>query len=55
MRKVNNAGIYGLRLQETITSDDCKNLFEVNVFGPARVKNQFLPLLRKHLDITHEF
>lgn len=44
---INNAGIYGLGLQETFTVEDYKNIFEVNVFGPARVNNQFLPLLRK--------
>ncbi len=44
---VNNAGIYGLGVQESFTTRDYKNIFDVNVFGPARINNRFLPVLRK--------
>ncbi len=44
---VNNAGIYGLGVQESFTTADYKNIFDVNVFGPARINNRFLPVLRR--------
>lgn len=44
---VNNAGIYGGGIQEAFTVEDYKAMFDVNVFGPARVNNAFLPTLRK--------
>jgi len=44
---VNNAGIYGMAFQETFTVEDYKTNFDVNVFGPARINNEFLPVLRK--------
>lgn len=44
---VNNAGIYGGGIQESFTVEDYKYFFDVNVFGPARVNNTFLPVLRK--------
>jgi len=44
---VNNAGVYSNGLQEAFTADDYKHVFDVNVFGPARVNNQFLPAMRK--------
>lgn len=46
---VNNAGIslgdYGPPSQEKL--DDVRGMFEVNVLGPIRVTQTFLPLLRK--------
>lgn len=44
---INNAGIYGGGLQEAFTIEDYKHFFDVNVYGPARVNNTFLPILRK--------
>ncbi|NBP67127.1 MAG: SDR family oxidoreductase [Cytophagia bacterium] len=44
---INNAGIYGGGIQEAFTVNDYKALFEVNVFGTARINNAFVPTLRK--------
>jgi NAD(P)-dependent dehydrogenase (short-subunit alcohol dehydrogenase family) len=44
---VNNAGIGGqARPPADTRADELRDLFEVNVFGPIRVTNAFLPLLR---------
>jgi NAD(P)-dependent dehydrogenase (short-subunit alcohol dehydrogenase family) len=42
---VNNAGLGGLGLCSTWTDDELRDIFEVNVFGPFRLANTFLPLL----------
>ncbi|GAB3451712.1 SDR family NAD(P)-dependent oxidoreductase [Kineococcus endophyticus] len=44
---VNNAGISGPQTPaEDLTADDARAVYETNVFGPLRVTNAFLPLLR---------
>ncbi|MFD4352152.1 SDR family oxidoreductase [Nocardia sp. NPDC058518] len=44
---INNAGIGGPRTAPADTRpDDLREVFETNVFGPIRVTNAFLPLLR---------
>ncbi|APU16877.1 dehydrogenase of unknown specificity, short-chain alcohol dehydrogenase like [Actinoalloteichus sp. GBA129-24] len=44
---VNNAGVGGPpNPPAEVRADDLRQLFEVNVFGPVRVTNAFLPLLR---------
>lgn len=42
---VNNAGIGELGMLSTWTDADLHHIFNVNVFGPHRVTNAFLPLL----------
>jgi NAD(P)-dependent dehydrogenase (short-subunit alcohol dehydrogenase family) len=42
---VNNAGIGGIGGFSTFTDPDMLEIFDVNVFGPHRVTNAFLPLL----------
>jgi NAD(P)-dependent dehydrogenase (short-subunit alcohol dehydrogenase family) len=42
---VNNAGIGELGLTSTFTDEELRDLFEVNVFGPFRLTNAFLPML----------
>jgi len=42
---VNNAGIGGIGPHAAYTDEDLRDLFEVNVFGPHRMTNAFLPLL----------
>jgi NAD(P)-dependent dehydrogenase (short-subunit alcohol dehydrogenase family) len=44
---VNNAGRSVFGLQETITVDQAKDIFEINVFGVLRVNRAVLPHLRK--------
>ncbi len=45
---VNNAGIVGGRVGALdTTSDDMRECFETNVYGPVRVTRAFLPLLRR--------
>lgn len=45
---VNNAAIGGPRTAPSETGpDDLREVFETNVFGPVRVTNAFLPLLRQ--------
>ncbi|MBN8540453.1 MAG: SDR family oxidoreductase [Deltaproteobacteria bacterium] len=44
---VNNAGIGVIGLQETFTADDCKKVFDVNVFGVQRVNRAALPHMRE--------
>ncbi|WP_380173446.1 SDR family NAD(P)-dependent oxidoreductase [Kineococcus sp. DHX-1] len=44
---VNNAGISGPQTPaDELTADDARAVYETNVFGPLRVTNAFLPLLR---------
>ncbi|TDP42291.1 SDR family oxidoreductase [Nocardia ignorata] len=44
---INNAGIGGPRTAPSETRpEDLREVFETNVFGPIRVTNAFLPLLR---------
>ncbi|MEW1960243.1 SDR family NAD(P)-dependent oxidoreductase [Kineococcus sp. NPDC059986] len=44
---VNNAGISGPHTPaQDLTADDARAVYETNVFGPLRVTNAFLPLLR---------
>lgn len=44
---INNAGISGGRKTPTQqTADDVRTIYETNVFGPIRVTQAFLPLLR---------
>lgn len=42
---VNNAGVGELGMVSTWNDDDLLDIFNVNVFGPFRVTNAFLPLL----------
>ena len=42
---VNNAGVGDLGMVSTWTDEELRNIFEVNVFGPFRVTNAFLPML----------
>ncbi len=42
---VNNAGIGELGMLNTWTDEEMLNIFDVNVFGPHRMTNAFLPLL----------
>ncbi len=42
---VNNAGLGELGLLASWTDEEVRDIFEVNVFGPFRVTNAFLPLL----------
>lgn len=44
---VNNAGIVMLCPVEFTTSEEFKNIFDVNVFGLAEVTRTFLPLLKR--------
>lgn len=45
---INNAGIAGARKPpEEVTADDMRHVYETNVFGPVRVLNSFLPLLKR--------
>jgi len=43
---INNAGFGLFGTQEETNLDDVRDLFDVNVFGPARVTQAFLPQLR---------
>ncbi|NNM24382.1 MAG: SDR family NAD(P)-dependent oxidoreductase [Phycisphaerales bacterium] len=43
---INNAGVGGIGPLATFGNDDLRDLFEVNVFGPHRVTNAMLELLR---------
>lgn len=43
---VNNAGIIVQGPLELVPDEELRRQFEVNVFGPARVTREFLPLLR---------
>ncbi len=47
---VNNAGVHAMGLNESFTTDQMKNMYEVNVFGPFRVNNAVLPHMRKNND-----
>jgi NAD(P)-dependent dehydrogenase (short-subunit alcohol dehydrogenase family) len=42
---VNNAGLGDLGMVSTWTDDELFHIFDVNVFGPFRMTNAFLPLL----------
>ena len=42
---VNNAGLGELGILSTWTDEELFNIFDVNVFGPHRMTNAFLPLL----------
>jgi len=42
---VNNAGVGGLGPLPSFSDEDLRDQFDVNVFGPHRVTNAFLPLL----------
>ncbi|HTX91158.1 MAG TPA: SDR family oxidoreductase [Anaerolineales bacterium] len=42
---VNNAGVGDLGPVSTWTDEDLRDIFEVNVFGPFRLTNAFLPML----------
>lgn len=42
---VNNAGLGELGMLAQWTDEEVRNIFEVNVFGPFRVTNAFLPML----------
>jgi NAD(P)-dependent dehydrogenase (short-subunit alcohol dehydrogenase family) len=42
---VNNAGLGGLGMLSTWTDEELFHIFDVNVFGPHRMTNAFLPLL----------
>lgn len=42
---VNNAGLGDLGMVSTFTDEELRNIFEVNVFGPFRLTNAFLPML----------
>jgi NAD(P)-dependent dehydrogenase (short-subunit alcohol dehydrogenase family) len=42
---VNNAGVGELGMLSTWAEDELLNIFEVNVFGPFRMTNAFLPFL----------
>jgi NAD(P)-dependent dehydrogenase (short-subunit alcohol dehydrogenase family) len=44
---VNNAGVMTSGQQEAFTTDQVRDLYEVNVFGPHRVSRAALPYLRK--------
>jgi len=47
---VNNAGVMSMGFNEAFTVDDFKWLFEVNIHGPLRVTNAFLPKMREKGD-----
>ncbi len=47
---VNNAGVHAMGLNESFTTDQMKNMYEVNVFGPFRVNNAVLPRMRTNKD-----
>jgi NAD(P)-dependent dehydrogenase (short-subunit alcohol dehydrogenase family) len=47
---VNNAGIASAGVSEAFTTEQVKDLFEVNVFGIQRVLRAVLPTLRKQRD-----
>jgi NAD(P)-dependent dehydrogenase (short-subunit alcohol dehydrogenase family) len=42
---VNNAGIAGIGPHACFSDQDLRDLFDVNVYGPHRMTNAFLPLL----------
>jgi NAD(P)-dependent dehydrogenase (short-subunit alcohol dehydrogenase family) len=42
---VNNAGVGDLGMVSTWTEEELRDIFEVNVFGPFRLTNAFLPML----------
>ena len=44
---INNAGVAALGITEAYTLHEIKNLFEVNVFGVARVNRAVLPTMRR--------
>ncbi|TWD79941.1 NAD(P)-dependent dehydrogenase (short-subunit alcohol dehydrogenase family) [Kribbella amoyensis] len=45
---INNAGIPGAgRTAEEVTAEVVRAVYEVNVYGPVSVLNEFLPVLRK--------
>lgn len=44
---VNNAGVGVLGMQEHFTSEDFKQLFDINVFGVQRVNRAVLPYMRE--------
>eukprot|EP00057_Strongylocentrotus_purpuratus_P021024 XP_011675498.1 PREDICTED: uncharacterized oxidoreductase C663.06c isoform X1 [Strongylocentrotus purpuratus] len=43
----NNAGIYSTESCETVSRDLLTNIFDINVIGPMRLTQAFLPLLRR--------
>ena len=45
---INNAGTGVIGLQECFTTEDWKNIFDVNVFGVQRVCREVIPHMRKH-------
>lgn len=45
---INNAGVGVLGLQEAFTSEDWKNLFDINVFGVQRINRAVLPHMRSN-------
>jgi NAD(P)-dependent dehydrogenase (short-subunit alcohol dehydrogenase family) len=48
---INNAGIVGTHAaMEDLTADDVAAVYETNVFGPVRLIQTFLPLLRQSED-----
>ncbi|MCH7548310.1 MAG: SDR family oxidoreductase [Candidatus Krumholzibacteriota bacterium] len=44
---VNNAGIVSMGINEAFNVEDYKRIFDVNVYGPLRVTNAFLPKMRE--------
>lgn len=44
---VNNAGLLVNKPFEKLTSEDFKNMYEVNLFGPAKLILNLMPLLRQ--------
>ncbi len=44
---INNAGILSVGLNETLSTENVKHLFDVNVFGAFRVTKAALPFMRK--------
>jgi NAD(P)-dependent dehydrogenase (short-subunit alcohol dehydrogenase family) len=44
---INNAGVAALGLTEAYTIEQFQNLFDVNVYGPARVNRAVLPAMRR--------
>ncbi|XP_054749146.1 C-signal-like isoform X1 [Lytechinus pictus] len=44
---INNAGVYSRDGYETVTREYLTSIFEINIIGPIRITQAFLPLLKR--------
>lgn len=51
-RLINNAGVGDIGMLSTWTEDELYNIFNINVFGPHRMTNAFLPYCSNLADVS---